>query len=492
MKAKASFCIALLLALALAWQVIGAEAYTRSVVYKVTSIYEVKNDGPGGATEVVVTLPIIKDWSGWASQKVLSTEISPPAEENVMTEDNQFVRISFPSIPAGERREIRIIQILKVDHVQNLVPSPNFIGSSVSPDFGYTSAIEGLWESDDSKIKANALELTKDQPNLYFKARRIFDFVKEYLQYQAQPVEHSALWAFQNKIGDCTEFTNLFIALCRAAGIPSKFVDAYGYNPELADNLPAMGHAFALIYLPGATGGGWIPVDLIWPLHVGQFAEIDYDHIVLATSDGANMVKDGMIRPPAIYNWTWKEITGAPANVSVKMVSGSIEKEVGIGVELNASPRVYGGDLFLDLTVIIRNEGLRQISNVRVEVPLDPSYFELAGMENEIGTLMSGQRQVFEMSIRAKPEASGKAFNLTARASYQSSMGGFNFLFMDEDTRRVEMPILKSPSTPTATPSPTTEEQSKTAPESLNLNLAVILTCFVFILVVVFVFLKKR
>ena len=42
MKAKASFCIALLLALALAWQVIGAEAYTRSVVYKVTSIYEVK------------------------------------------------------------------------------------------------------------------------------------------------------------------------------------------------------------------------------------------------------------------------------------------------------------------------------------------------------------------------------------------------------------------------------------------------------------------
>lgn len=490
MNAKAYLCLALLLTFALAWQVVVAEARTKSVVYRVTSIYEVKNDGPGEATEVVVTLPVIKDWAGFASQKVLSTEISPPEKENIVAGDNQFVRILFPSIRAGERREIKIVQTLRVDYVQSLIPSPDLVGGYVPPDFGYISAIHGLWESDDPDIRAKALELTKDQPNLYFKAKSIFDFVKGYLQYREQPVEHSALWAFQNRIGDCTEFTNLFIALCRAAGIPSKFVDAYGYKSELANDLPAMGHAFALVYLPGALGGGWVPADLIWPLQVGQFAELDYDHIILATSDGANMINDGEIRPPASCSWVWKQVAGSPANVSVKMARGSIEKEVGIKVELKASPRVNGEDLFLDLTIDLRNDGLQQVSNVKVEVPLDPSYFEQSMIENVVGALTSGERRVIWLSVKSKPQAFGKEFDLVAKVGYQSSMDRFDFSFIEDDTCKVEMPLLKS--SPTVTPSPTPEGPSKTSPEVFNLSAAIILACLVIAIIAIIAFLKKR
>jgi transglutaminase-like putative cysteine protease len=37
---------------------------------------------------------------------------------------------------------------------------------------------------------------------------------------------------YQSRVGDCTEFTSLIIALCRLLGIPAKFVSAIGYSEK--------------------------------------------------------------------------------------------------------------------------------------------------------------------------------------------------------------------------------------------------------------------
>ena len=59
-------------------------------------------------------------------------------------------------------------------------------------------------------------------------ARKVFDWVAdniEYTGYRKNP--QGALYALNNRRGDCTEFTHLFVALCRANGIPARGIGGY-------------------------------------------------------------------------------------------------------------------------------------------------------------------------------------------------------------------------------------------------------------------------
>ena len=59
-------------------------------------------------------------------------------------------------------------------------------------------------------------------------ARKIYNWVTKSLRpvsYSGK--EHGALYAFRKKKGDCTEFTNLFVALCRLNQIPARRVSGF-------------------------------------------------------------------------------------------------------------------------------------------------------------------------------------------------------------------------------------------------------------------------
>jgi Transglutaminase-like superfamily len=76
--------------------------------------------------------------------------------------------------------------------------------------------------------------------------------------------------------GDCSEFSLLFVALSRAAGIPARRV--VGLAATEADNAPAFGfHAWAEV----ALDGHWVQVDPTWNEPVA-----DATHVVLMEGDG--------------------------------------------------------------------------------------------------------------------------------------------------------------------------------------------------------------
>lgn len=82
-----------------------------------------------------------------------------------------------------------------------------------------------------------------------------FDFVLNTLKkgpYDEK--DHGAVWALQRKQGDCTEFADLFVTLCRAKGIPARFVEGYLLEP-VADTPK---HDWAEVYLEQY---GWVPFD---------------------------------------------------------------------------------------------------------------------------------------------------------------------------------------------------------------------------------------
>ncbi len=128
------------------------------------------------------------------------------------------------------------------------------------------------WQSTDPSVKVLAESLKTPQ--------NIYNFVSTKLKYdftRAQPnaARLGAVNALQSPTqAICMEFTDLFIALARAAGIPAREINGYAYteNKELqplslvADVL----HAWPEYY--DKDKGVWIPVDPTW----GSTSGVDY------------------------------------------------------------------------------------------------------------------------------------------------------------------------------------------------------------------------
>jgi transglutaminase-like putative cysteine protease len=105
--------------------------------------------------------------------------------------------------------------------------------------------------------------------------RNALEFVTKTLKYSGyDPLDHGAQWALREKKGDCTEFTNLFVALCRANRIPARTREGFVVQtlklPPWVQRLQTLvdtpKHSWAEVYLAQC---GWAPLD---PLHTYQGA----------------------------------------------------------------------------------------------------------------------------------------------------------------------------------------------------------------------------
>lgn len=120
---------------------------------------------------------------------------------------------------------------------------------------------EKLIESDMDEIVSTAENIVGNETDLHRKVLKIYNFVTKHVCYTAQDDEMGALWALSNGVGDCSEYSYLFAALCRAAGIPARIQVGFAFHSssETTDD----GHMWAEYYLENY---GWIPVDATWRL----------------------------------------------------------------------------------------------------------------------------------------------------------------------------------------------------------------------------------
>ncbi|MEW5848166.1 MAG: transglutaminase domain-containing protein [Myxococcota bacterium] len=113
----------------------------------------------------------------------------------------KLVRVDFDVMQAAEA------QVASVDAEDFLRPSP--VVEATHPD-----------------VVARAKELKKD--NVLATARAIHEFVAGHVREGGyDTTERGALYALQNQSGDCSEYSSLFVALARAAGVPSRRVSGY-------------------------------------------------------------------------------------------------------------------------------------------------------------------------------------------------------------------------------------------------------------------------
>lgn len=391
---------------------------TRSAVYRIQETHNLPNNSSTTATNVVATIFLLDNRLDYASQHILSEEIRVngilTSPEESRTEDNRVARFSLGTIAAGETKTITINQTIRVDHIGPI--NPNAVQGEVPSNLSaYMQPIANLWESDNPVLENKADNLIAGKSNFYDKAKAIFDFVEDYLVYVPQTAEYSALSAYNSRVGDCSEFTHLFSALCRAAGIPTRFVSGYGYKSTAEGNLADMGHAFAFIYLPGA---GWAPMDLTWNRPQGMFGELSNDHLIELTSDGRNLVQGNEIKIPGTPSRIYSYI-GANPNINFESTS-EITRIVAV------EPTIYASDKLQDsvwrFSVDVTNVGEHGISNVKVEMRADNTYFEMP-LAQDVGTLGPGMHQVVDFNVRVKQSV--KESPVTAVVTYDSSYGTF-------------------------------------------------------------------
>jgi len=208
-----------------------------------------------------------------AFQKVYFNKIEPKPVNITIDPDGNWLA----TYKLKPRQRVDIVVIGTVQIFASYRPFPRPSDEVLSVNLKETE----FWQVNDSEIKALAGNLKTP--------RAIYDYVSKNLKYDFSRVQPNvqrlgAKGALQNPTNAiCMEFTDLFIAIARAAGIPAREVNGYAYteNKELqplslvADVL----HSWPEYY--DVQSGAWIPVDPTWGSTTGGvdfFTKLDLRH----------------------------------------------------------------------------------------------------------------------------------------------------------------------------------------------------------------------
>jgi transglutaminase-like putative cysteine protease len=97
----------------------------------------------------------------------------------------------------------------------------------------------------------------KNEKNPYWIARDLFNYLIDNMYYEMVGGWNTAPAVLERGNGSCSEYTFVYIAMCRSVGIPARYVGSVVVRGDQA-SLDDVFHRWVEIYLPNY---GWIPVD---------------------------------------------------------------------------------------------------------------------------------------------------------------------------------------------------------------------------------------
>ena len=160
----------------------------------------------------------------------------------------------------------------------------------------YCNNSELYYERDDVNINATSFSIVNPSDNPIVKAQKINDWVVDHLVYDDNlpSQEMGAKWAYDNQLGDCSEYSSLMVTLLRCQGIPARKVTGFVITKKPSEipyvgqewsfytrsdgQIHFFGHAWVEYYVPNI---GWIACDPTWDEDADYFNYIDYFHLNL-------------------------------------------------------------------------------------------------------------------------------------------------------------------------------------------------------------------
>ncbi len=213
---------------------------------------------------LVGSVPVPIDWPE-QRVRVVEEDVTPNATISYRMVDDtvrQMV-VRIPFLPANE--EARAVVTFEVQRSVLLPPTEtSHFRIPENRDLDRQLRIylgpSPLIESRHARIRALAREIGADAETAWERVEAIYDWVRENVEYEHGPIK-GALAALRDGTGDCEEMTSLFIAICRAAGIPARSV----WVP---------GHTYPEFYLVDDEGRGhWFPCQAAGSREFGGMTE---------------------------------------------------------------------------------------------------------------------------------------------------------------------------------------------------------------------------
>jgi hypothetical protein len=152
-----------------------------------------------------------------ASQRCLKIQSNYP--HTLLTDDsgNQVLHFTFENLAPNGSRVVTIKANLLISDTANRIPSGPW-PQDLNP--------QKYIESDHPAINRLAHQL--QAPDVSKTIEKIFRWVAGNVRYSGYAgKDRGALYALEHKEGDCTEYADLFVALCRANGIAARPIGGY-------------------------------------------------------------------------------------------------------------------------------------------------------------------------------------------------------------------------------------------------------------------------
>lgn len=261
------------------------------------------------------------------------------------------------------------------------------------------------WEKDTPAIKLKVSEILGANPpeDNTEKVRLIYRYVVNYLKYDSSRLagnnidRFGAVAALNNPTAAvCMEFTDLFVALVRAAGIPARELDGYAYTANsslrpLSLNKDIL-HAWPEYW---DSKKGWIMVDPTWESTTGgvdYFNKFDLNHFVFVIKGSSSE------QPVPAGSYKLAEQDTHDVKVNLSEIDFLGKPLVSITIE-NPEPIQAGLPGKLKVKVLNKGNALQQ------SVPLTIQSNQLQildGGTRNLGPIPAFGSAEFELNIRTK------------------------------------------------------------------------------------------
>ncbi|MBN2346356.1 MAG: transglutaminase [Candidatus Aminicenantes bacterium] len=239
--------------------VFAAGAYTRSKERNavITVTHDVINFGPGTVTDLDVYLALPKNRS---TQEILAVDFTrPPDGKQTDRWDQEVACFGRDVLKPGERFVSKMKVRAKIYEVMyHLFPEKAGSLREIPVDVRQRFlADDDKYRIQDPVIQAAVKEAVSHPDNPYWIARDIYDYLRERMIYKRIGGWDVAPTVLQRGSGSCSEYTFVYIAMCRAAGLPARYAGSVVVRGEEAC-FDFVYHRWVEVYLPG---WGWVPVD---------------------------------------------------------------------------------------------------------------------------------------------------------------------------------------------------------------------------------------
>lgn len=218
----------------------------------------------GNKNEYRMILP--RDMEGLQiSQKVYFSKLNPRPSYIEYDEEGNLIGVFKLASHLDSVISIEGVAVVSTTGKPNLKSSGDLSDLNNRLDPRYYSAAP-YWESDSDAILAKANELKGDKTNIYDIMLASYNYIVDSIDYSNVKrfginERQGALKTLQGGAAVCMEYSDLYIALLRAEGIPTRAAFGYGYDSRSPSDEQEL-HQWTQVYLPAYNK--WIDVDVTW------------------------------------------------------------------------------------------------------------------------------------------------------------------------------------------------------------------------------------